>query len=413
MVDTDYPLLEPAHEARRLAALERLEVLDSEPEATFEAVVAALAAALDAPIALITLVDRERCWYKAELGMGVSEMPRADNMCDAVLQLDDVYVVPDARAATGLVTAPLRRKGLRAYIGAPLRSREGVPIGTLCAVDTRPRDVTARETGIVSALAAVVSDALELRLHARRMAQAEESLRELNRRLAAANENKSAFLASMSHELRTPLNGILGASELLGAGLFGDLNAKQAEYVHDIHQSGTHLLSLINDILDLSRIEAGQTELDREPLDVGRLMESSAAVVRGIATAKSLALDVVPPPEPIAVLVDERRIKQVACNLLSNAVKFAPEHGHVRFLARRAGGEVVFSVEDDGPGVPPAHRERIFEQFFRLPSDQEGTGLGLTVAKQLVELHGGRIWLDAGTGRGSRFCFSVPLEAPR
>jgi signal transduction histidine kinase len=244
---------------------------------------------------------------------------------------------------------------------------------------------------------------------AQKMARADEALRALNEQLEAVSRNKSAFLASMSHELRTPLNGILGGSELLADGLFGALNAKQLEYVGDIHQSGAHLLGLIEEILDLSRIEAGQMALHREALDVGVLMEGCAAVVRGLASSRALEFRVVLPVEPILLHADERRLRQVACNLLSNALKFTPPHGRVSFEAWRAAHEVVLAVVDTGPGISSEFHERIFEQFFRIPGDHEGTGLGLPLARRLVELQGGRIWLESEVGSGSRFFFALPV----
>jgi signal transduction histidine kinase len=258
-------------------------------------------------------------------------------------------------------------------------------------------------------LSDIVIDELELRLAAGQMAQADAELRRLNQELEVTSRNKSEFLASMSHELRTPLNGILGASELLGQGLFGALNPKQSEYVDDIHRSGLHLLHLIEDVLDLSRIEAGQTELRREPIDIEGLMQGCEAIVRGLAESRSVNLRVVPPMPSLTLRIDERRIAQVACNLLSNALKFTPAWGIVTFRAELDDDEVVFCVEDEGPGVAPEYTERIFEQFFRVPSDQEGTGLGLALAKQLVELHHGRIWVEARQPVGSRFLFSIPL----
>jgi signal transduction histidine kinase len=183
--------------------------------------------------------------------------------------------------------------------------------------------------------------------------------------------------------------------------------------MEDVQHSGEHLLRLIEDVLDLSRIEAGQTELRREAVDVGALMHACEAIVRGLAESKSVRLEVQPPQEPLTLDVDERRFAQVACNLLSNSLKFTPHGGRVVFRAEHRNGEVVFSVQDQGPGIASQHRERIFEQFYRVPSDQEGTGLGLALAKQLVELHGGRIWLDDAQTGGCCFSFSLPLHEER
>ncbi len=239
--------------------------------------------------------------------------------------------------------------------------------------------------------------------------RAEEAMRRLNKQLEEASRHKSEFLASLSHELRTPLNAILGASELLADGLFGKLNEKQAEYAGDIHESGTLLLSLINDVLDLSKVEAGKLDLHLSHFDLRSLMESSAVIVRERAASKSLDFNVKPPSEEVIVQADERKIKQIVYNLLSNAVKFTPEKGRVVFTAHQHGDEVIFAVEDTGPGIPDEFHERIFEEFFQTPGSQEGTGLGLTLAKRLVELHGGRIWLESDTGQGSRFFFAIPV----
>jgi signal transduction histidine kinase len=407
--ETLIPGRDPANEAQRLAALDRYDILDTPPEATFDRIVDIVGAVFDVPCAMITLVDRERCWYKAERGMGVPELSRADNMCDVVIRQDGVFVISDTHQAPPDLVRPLLQRGLRFYVGTPLRTADGVKIGTLCAVGPRPRHVTEHERLILANLAEIVMDELELRQAGRRMAQADEALRTLNEQLETVSRNKSEFLASMSHELRTPLNGILGASEMLEQGLFGALNTKQVEYVGDIHQSGAHLLGLIEEILDLSRIEAGQMALHRELLDVGALMEGCAAVVRGLAMSRALELRVVPPVEPILLHADERRLRQVACNLLSNALKFTPPPGRVSFEAWRAADEVVLAVGDTGPGIPREFHERIFEQFFRIPGDHEGTGLGLPLARRLVELQGGRIWLESEVGSGSRFFFAMPV----
>ena len=412
MLDRQSAWRHPADEERRLAALYRYEVLDTPPEVTFDRVVDIIAAVFDVPIAMITLVDRERSWYKARRGMPASELDRSDNMCDTVIQQDGVFVITDTQLAPRDVVLPLLKIGMRFYAGAPLRTHDGVKIGTVCAVGDHPREVTEHERRSLFNLAAIVIDELELRLAARKMTEADAALHRLNQQLEAASRNKSEFLANMSHELRTPLNGILGASELLGQGLFGPLTDKQREYLGDIHQSGTHLLSLIEEILDLARIEAGQVTLDQGPLDVSHVMESCVAVVRGVAGRKSVKLIVAPPATPMLVRADERRIKQVACNLLSNALKFTPANGRVVFNARRAGDEAVFVIDDEGPGVPPEFHARIFEQFFRIVDDRDGTGLGLPLAKRLVELHGGRIWLESQVGQGSRFCFTIPLAVP-
>jgi len=229
--------------------------------------------------------------------------------------------------------------------------------------------------------------------------------------LEVASRHKSEFLANMSHELRTPLNAIIGFSEVLLQKIFGDINAKQADYLGDILSSGKHQLSLINDILDLSKVEAGRLELERSTFSISDAVGGAIAFVRERATQHSIALSEDIEPGIGTIDADERKVKQVLVNLLSNAVKFTPDRGRVDVSARRNGGQVFFAVKDTGPGIAPEDIVRIFQEFEQTSTarGKEGTGLGLALAKRLVELHGGRIWVDSVVGRGSTFSFSLPL----
>ena len=249
-----------------------------------------------------------------------------------------------------------------------------------------------------------------------RTRELEQVLAELSRKgrqLEVASQHKSDFLANMSHELRTPLNAIIGFSQVLRQRLFGPVNEKQEEYLDDIISSGNHLLSLINDVLDLSKVEAGQVELEvasfslREALERGVVMVREPASRRGVAVALELS------PDVDLVKGDERRLRQVVFNLLSNAVKFTPEGGSIVVASARADGEVRVSVTDTGPGIVAEERERIFEEFHQTEvgvQQREGTGLGLALSKRLVELHGGRIWVESEPGHGSCFVFTLPVE---
>jgi two-component system, NtrC family, sensor kinase len=247
----------------------------------------------------------------------------------------------------------------------------------------------------------------------RELRQVLAELSRKGRQLEVASQHKSEFLANMSHELRTPLNAIIGFSQVLRQGLFGPVNAKQEEYLDDILSSGHHLLSLINDVLDLSKVEAGQVELEvasfslREALERGVVMVREPASNRGVALALELA------PDVDLVEGDERRLHQVVFNLLSNAVKFTPEGGSIVVASARVDGEVQVSVTDTGPGIVAEDRERIFEEFHQTDvgvQQREGTGLGLALSKRLVELHGGRIWVESEHGHGSCFVFTLPIK---
>jgi signal transduction histidine kinase len=240
------------------------------------------------------------------------------------------------------------------------------------------------------------------------------ALEEKSREVEAASQHKSEFLANMSHELRTPLNAIIGFSEVLGEQMFGELNPKQLEYVGDILSSGRHLLSLINDILDLSKVEAGRLELDLASFDLPTGLENALTLVRERASRHGLTVKL-EVDERLGTLVgDERKIRQVVLNLLSNAVKFTPEGGRIEVRAAQADGAVEISVSDTGIGIAPGDQEAIFEEFRQVGSDyarkREGTGLGLTLARKFVELHGGRIWVKSAIGQGSTFTFTLPLH---
>jgi signal transduction histidine kinase len=254
----------------------------------------------------------------------------------------------------------------------------------------------------------------ELGSLARNVNRMNGELRRLYGELETASTHKSEFLANMSHELRTPLNAILGFSQVLQQKLFGELNEKQEEYVEDILSSGNHLLSLINDVLDLSKVEAGQIELEVAPFSLREAVERGVAMVRERASENGVSVAASVEPEVQVVEADERRIRQVLFNLLSNAVKFTPAGGRIDVTAARVAGEVEVAVSDTGPGIAADDQERIFEEFQQTDvgaKQHEGTGLGLALSKRLVELHGGRIWVESELGSGSRFVFTLPDQA--
>ena len=238
----------------------------------------------------------------------------------------------------------------------------------------------------------------------------EAKVEERTHELAAANQHKSDFLAAMSHELRTPLNAIIGFSDVLNKQMFGALNPKQAKYVEVINTSGKHLLALINDILDLAKVEAGKMELDVAPFNVPGAVDSALALVRGRADVKSIMLAVDLDPRLDIAVADERKFKQILLNLLSNAVKFTPEGGRIGVAGKRLPAAIEVSVIDSGIGIASEHHAAIFEEFTQINGHQrpEGTGLGLTLTKKLIELHGGVIEVESTLGRGAKFTFTLP-----
>jgi signal transduction histidine kinase len=243
----------------------------------------------------------------------------------------------------------------------------------------------------------------------------EQKVQEKTAQLELANRHKSEFLANMSHELRTPLNAVIGFSDVLKEQYFGTLNEKQMEYARDINASGQHLLSLINDILDLSKIEAGKMELDAQTFSLRGAAGNSLTLIRERALRQNLTVEAHFADGLDDVVADERKVKQVLINLLSNAVKFSYPNGRVFLTANRVQSDIVVSVSDTGPGIPPADQAIIFEEFKQLntmnTAKHEGTGLGLSLARRFVELHGGRIWVESEEGRGATFSFTLPQGA--
>jgi signal transduction histidine kinase len=234
-----------------------------------------------------------------------------------------------------------------------------------------------------------------------------------SRQLEAASRHKSEFLANMSHELRTPLNAIIGFSEVLAEKMFGDVNDKQAEYLQDILESGRHLLSLINDILDLSKIEAGRMELESADFDLPSAIDNALILVRERATRRGITLGSTIDERLRMICGDERKVKQILLNRLSNALQFTPEGGRIDVGGRLAGEVAEVSVADTGIGIAPADQEAVFEEFRQVGAAEkraEGTGLGLALSRKFIELHGGKIWVQSEVGRGSTFTFTLPVR---
>jgi signal transduction histidine kinase len=283
-------------------------------------------------------------------------------------------------------------------------------VGPIQKIDTRLAAIASGDfSGHVD-----VTNRDELGALAANVNQMNDELQRLYRELEAASQHKSDFLANMSHELRTPLNAIIGFSQVMRDGMFGEVNEKQQEYLDDILSSANHLLALINDILDLSKVEAGQVELQLAPFSLADALEGGVVMVRERATEGGVTVELSASPEVDVVTGDERRIRQVIVNLLSNAVKFTPEGGEVGIRASQENGEVLVSVTDTGPGIAAEDQARIFEEFQQTEAglaQREGTGLGLALSKRLIELHGGRIWVDSELGKGSTFVFTLPVRS--
>jgi two-component system, NtrC family, sensor kinase len=316
-------------------------------------------------------------------------------------QVPDILVAP----AESRVRGSLVRAGYRALLAVPLVREEHL-LGGL--------------TVIRKVAGAFAPDAVQLlRTFATQSALAIQNARlfreieQKSRELEAASRHKSEFLANMSHELRTPLNAIIGFSEVLSERMFGELNDKQDEYLKDIHASGQHLLSLINDILDLSKIEAGRMELELSDFDLPMTIDNALMLVRERAARRGIELQTTVDERLGHIQGDERKIRQVLLNLLSNAIKFTPEGGRIEVAAKPVDGSIKVSVSDTGVGIAPKDQEAVFEEFRQVGTADkkvEGTGLGLALSRKFIELHGGKIWVKSQVGAGSTFTFTIPVR---
>lgn len=317
--------------------------------------------------------------------------------------------IPDVEADPGYAfAAVVRPAGYRAVLALPLL-RDATLFGGLVLVRKTPGAFAPEAVALVQTLANQSVLAIQ-------NATLFQELAEKTRQVEEASRHKSEFLANMSHELRTPLNAILGFTELIQDGIYGEVSEKVTQQLARVQANGRHLLGLINDVLDLSKIEAGQLELQRGPVALGDVVRAVESGTAGLALAKDLALVVELAPGLPVVEADERRITQVLLNLVGNAIKFTGT-GTVTISTRQAGETVEISVQDTGPGIPAADQARVFEAFHQLDSSstrrQGGTGLGLAIAREIVELHGGTIGVESEPGRGSRFFFTLPIRAAR
>jgi signal transduction histidine kinase len=317
------------------------------------------------------------------------------------IQVSDI-TVPGAYASR--VRENLIESGVRAILAVPM-IHQGRLTGCLGVTRNSPGDFPGETVELLRTFATQSALAIQ---NARLFREIEDK----SRQLEVASQHKSEFLANMSHELRTPLNAIIGFSEVLTDRMFGELNEKQEEYLKDIYSSGTHLLSLINDILDLSKIEAGRMELELTEFDLPTAIDNALMLVRERAGRRSIALHTSIDSRLGQIQADERKIRQVVLNLLSNAIKFTPEGGRIEVGAVPKDGSVEVSVSDTGIGIAPEDQEKVFEEFRQVGTAAkkvEGTGLGLTLCRKFVELHGGRIWVKSQEGVGSTFTFTLPV----
>ena len=315
--------------------------------------------------------------------------------------------IADAGSYQSRIRELLLRSGYRSVLAVPLL-REDHLLGGLVVTRKSVGEFSPQVIDLLGTFATQSALAIQ---NARLFREIEAK----SAQLEVASRHKSEFLANMSHELRTPLNAIIGFSEVLAERMFGELNDKQVEYVGDIMESGRHLLTLINDILDLSKIEAGRMELDAADFDLPQAIENTLTLIRERASRRGIAVTRAIDPRLATIRADERKVKQVLLNLLSNALKFTGDGGRIDVRTELRDGMAEISVTDSGVGIAPEDQQAVFEEFRQVGTAAkkvEGTGLGLAISRKFIELHGGRMWVSSELGKGSRFAFTLPLAPP-
>ena len=514
-------------EADRLAALESYDILDSGPEESFDRITRMAGRLLDVPICLVSLIDKDRQWFKSRQGLDATETPRDLAFCAHAIQCEEVMVVPNALEDARFRDNPLVTGDpcIRFYAGAPLTTRSGHNLGTLCAIDRHPREMTADEQQLLDDLAHMVVDELELRKANRRVseeltaknvilqdfdavfsaidygvmfigpdlktrmvndafcrmwalpegfekqgstyvdlmrhirdtgifgssdfdqaailkddniwlnstanpivtARSDGTVLELTcvvlpdggRMLTCLDvtdrekiiELKNEFVSIVSHELRTPLTSVVAALGMIDKGGFGDIPPETSSIMTIARRNTNRLVDLVNDILDIQKIESGQMDLHLSPVDMVKLAREALAETEILGVEYGVRFKLETDLEEAWVDGDCSRLNQVVSNLVSNAAKFSEENGEVIIRVRRANDAIRLTVIDNGTGVPLRMQDKIFEKFIQVDSSdaraKKGTGLGLSICKAIVEQHSGLIWVESEPGHGSSFHFEL------
>lgn len=417
----------PENEPKRLAALRALGVLDGPIEERFDRITRLLARLFDVPIAVISLVDSDREWFKSCHGISQREGGRDVSFCGHAILGEDILLVPDARkdprfADNPQVTGPMK---IRFYAGCPLKASDGSRVGALCIKDHRPRQLTADQVQLLKDCAGWVETELYNRHQPGNGASAQppsgvsqtdasfqmiNALQQANEKLRAASQLKDDFVAKVSHELRTPLTSIKEGLSLMLDKALGAITAEQQDFLTTMDQEINRLTELINNMLDIAKIESGRMRLNRKALDLQELIATLSRAYQPLVGKRKiqLFLDRVPP-----VFADANRMRQVFTNLLSNAIKFTKDDGTITFRTFQKDGQVNIIVEDDGIGIALEDLPKLFKKFSQVGAhgraESKGSGLGLTVSKELVELHKGTIAISSKLEQGTVFIITLPV----
>jgi signal transduction histidine kinase len=389
--------VESTSETARIKALRKYEILDTPPDGSFDHVAQLAAQLFDVPIALVTLVDTDRIWFKSTVGLNIQEIGRDPGLCASAILSDDVYLVEDARNDYRTLANPLvaGEFGLQFYAAVPLKVREGYNLGTLCIIDKEPRKLSSKQVKLLEKLGQVLIDQLELRLEAR---------------LAGVRQRQ--LLNMVAHELKNPLTLIP---------VYADLIKKEPEVPAPIVQMSDHIRKasdrmqhLIKEVLDTANLQASEVHIKKSVFDMASVVGRAAAINLVLAGKKQQKL-FVDLADKILVNADESKTMEIVDNLINNAIKYSPPGSSIsaRFFVKE--GMAVFEICDEGPGLTADDMEQLFTPFTRLSARPTGgehsTGMGLYIVKMLVDAQGGRVWGRNNVEKGACFCVEMPTVA--
>ncbi len=399
----------PINDQARLAELYRFDILDSLPEEAFDRLTQLTALTFDAPGALITFVDRDRTWFKSQIGFPIAEFPRGVGFCAHAIMSDEIMVVPDATEDVRFANDPAvtGTAAIRFYAGAPLTLSSGFRLGTLCITDTSPRPagLSERECEILKSLAALVVHEIEYRQEA-----VNEKV-DLSDELLNAQSAKQQFLQMLSHELRTPLNAVIGFSTMIAGASDDGVAPKYKLYAEDICKAGDHLLDLIDGMLDWTRLERGELGIEDRVVPLPDLIEKAVALI----PSADRQVDVSPMAHLPELRCDARYIVQVLAHVIDNAISFSPDGKPVEISAIvNERMNLIVSISDQGPGLDDEIRNRAFAAFEKFdPAGMrfaEGIGLGLPISRKLMEVHGGSIDFADDQETGATVILTFPAH---
>jgi signal transduction histidine kinase len=383
-------------DTERIKALKKYEILDTPPDGSFDQFTKLAAKLLDVPIALISLVDTDRIWFKSRFGLDVSQIDRDPGLCASVILSDKIYLVEDALTDIRTLANPLvaGKFGLRFYAAIPLKVREGYNLGTFCVIDKKPRKFTTLQTEILQSLANMVIDQMELRLATR---------------TAIYNQNRA--LSIFTHDLKNPLASIVIATELITE----EKNKPQPidDMCKIISEAGRKMINTINVQLETAREEASKINLRLDKLDFAKLIKNVVTANQILANKKNQKLQINIKSNSF-VLADENKLTEIVDNLINNAIKYSQKKKNIVLTIRERNSYAVLEVCDEGPGLSEEDKKNLFQRFTRLSAQPTGeessTGLGLSIVKALVEAHNGIVWAESeGKDKGSKFVVEIPV----